>query len=98
MVHLATMNPHLDPRVVIRPGEHPFILRDTGVAYGDARRTTGAKLEEALRSREAIRKQPVSPPLLDRLRDGLLTSPRTPHAIRRIAIEEFGAREPDHDS
>lgn len=98
MVHLATMKPHLDQRVVVRPDEHPFIVRDTGVAYGDVRRTTGAKLEEAFRTREAIRKQPVSPPLLERIRDGLLTSPRTPHAIRRMAIEEFGARDPDHDS
>lgn len=91
MVHLATMKPHLDPRVTIRVGEHPFIQRDTGVVFGDARRTTAAKLREAFRAGEAVAKQPVDQKLLDKLRAGLLRSPRTPHAIRRMAIEEFGA-------
>jgi hypothetical protein len=92
------MKPHLDQRVTIRVGEHPFIQRDTGVDFADARRTTAAKLDEAFRTREAIPKQPVGPPLLMKLRAGLLQSARTPNAIRRIAIEEFGARDPDHDS
>lgn len=91
MVHLATMKPHLDQRVAIEPGEHPFIQRTTGVDFGDARRTTAAKLEEAFRTRQAIAKQPADQAFLDKLRAGLLQSPRTPNAIRRMAVEEFGA-------
>ena len=88
------MKPHLDQRVIITVGEHPFIQRDTGVHFGDARRTTAAKLDEAFRTGEAIPKHPVDERLLAKLRSGLLQSPRTPHAIRQMAIDEFGAPDP----
>jgi hypothetical protein len=36
----------------------------------------------------------VSPHVLERLRAGFFDSPRTPHAIRRMAVEVFGASDP----
>jgi hypothetical protein len=93
IVSLSTLRGYSDRTVVIRPGEHPFVQHDTCAVYADARRTTAEKLQQALRVREAISREPVDPALLDRLRGGLLHSPYTPDAILSMAVEEFGASE-----
>jgi hypothetical protein len=90
-VYLTTLRPHSDRTCIIRPGEHPFVQHDTCAAYNETRRLTAGRLEELIRERQAVSKQPVSPELLERLREGLLASPRTPHAITAMAREEFGA-------
>ncbi|HEX6369562.1 MAG TPA: hypothetical protein VF006_11650 [Longimicrobium sp.] len=36
----------------------------------------------------------MSPAVLERLRAGFFASPRTPHAIRRMAVDVFGASDP----
>jgi len=90
-VYLTTLRPHSDRTCIITPGEHPFIQHDTAVAYNAAQRWTEEKLEQEIRAGTAKPRQPVSSELLERLRQGLLASPRTPHAIIDMARKEFGA-------
>jgi hypothetical protein len=63
------------------------------VAYTETKRITTTALGEAVHAGEASPRQPVRQDVLARLRRGLLTSPRTPNAIVRMAREEFGAEE-----
>lgn len=94
IVHLTTVRPHTDSTVVMRAGEHPFIQHDTCAVYSDARRTPAEKLNAAWQDRLLVPKAGATPELLEKLRDGLFRSPRTPHALVRMAIEEFGAVPP----
>lgn len=91
IVSLSTYRAHSDGTCRIQAGEHPFVQRETCVVYGDTRRTTREKLEEALRTGGAVPKAPVSAELLERIRDGALVSPYTPHAMSQMAVEIFGA-------
>lgn len=94
IVHLTTARPHTDQTVVMKAGEHPFIQHDTCAVYSDARRTTAEKLNIAWHDRTLVPKAAATPELLEKLRGGLFLSPRTPHAMVRMAIEEFGAVAP----
>lgn len=91
--YFTTLRSHSDRTCVITPGEHPFVQHDTCVAYSETRRITAERLRVLVRSRQAIAKEPVSPELLRRIREGLFASQHTPHAIVTMAREEFGAGE-----
>jgi len=94
IVHLTTVRPHTDRTVVMKAGEHPFIQHDTCAVYSDARRTTTEKLSAARQDGLLVPKAAATQELLDKLRGGLFLSPRTPHALVRMAIDEFGAVAP----
>ncbi len=91
VVSLSTFRRHSDRTAILQAGDHPFIQHDTCAVYADARRTTAAKLRQALAIGEAIAREPASAELLAKLRAGLLRSPYTPDAILEMAVEEFGA-------
>jgi hypothetical protein len=93
VVSLSTLRRHSDRTVILQAGDHPFVQHDTCAVYADARRTTAAKLRQALANREAIAREPAGAVLLERLRSGLLRSPYTPDALREMAVEEFGAED-----
>jgi hypothetical protein len=57
-------------------------------------RWTDERLGELAVAGIAKPRPPVSPHVLERLRAGFFDSPRTPHAIRRMAVEVFGASDP----
>lgn len=93
-VYLTTLRVHSDRSCILAPGEHPFIQHDTAVAYGTVQRWTDERLAELAAAGIAKPRAPVSANLLERLRAGFFVSPRTPHAIRRMAVEVFGASDP----
>lgn len=93
-VYLTTLRGHSDRSCVLAAGEHPFIQHDTAVAYGAVQRWTKEKLDELVAQGIARHRQPVSAQVLERLRAGFFASARTPHAIRQMAAEVFGARDP----
>lgn len=88
---LTTYRRHSDGTCLIQAGEHPFVHRETCVVYGDIKRPTREKLEEALRDGGAVRKAPVSAALLERIRAGVFASGYTPNAYSVMAVEVFGA-------
>lgn len=93
-VYLTTLRAHSDRGCVLGAGEHPFLHHDTAVAYGAVQRWTGERLGELVAAGVARPRQPVSAAVLERLRAGFFASPRTPHAMRRMAVEAFGAHDP----
>ena len=93
-VYLTTLRAHSDRSCILVQGEHPFIQHDTAVAYGAVQRWTAEKLDELVANGVARPRQPVSIPVLERLRSGFFASQRTPHAFRQMAVDTFGAVEP----
>ena len=91
IVSLSTLRPHSDLTCILSAGEHPFIQHDTCVVYSDARRLTREKLRRAIQTRGALPRPPMDLAIVERIRRGLLISPRTPHAMVRMAIDVFGA-------
>lgn len=91
MVSLSTLKPHSDRTALIQVGEHAFIQHDTCAVYSDLRKTTSAKLQQAEATRQLARRERASPALLEKLRDGLFASTRTPHAMLQMAQGQFGA-------
>lgn len=94
MVSLSTMKPHSDRTVLIQVGEHPFIQHDTCAVYSDLRKTTAAKLQQIEALRQLARRDKASPALLEKLRNGLFASARTPNAMREMAQGQFGGQAP----
>lgn len=93
-VYLTTVRAHSDRSCVIVTGEHPFIQHDTAVAYGEVQRWPEDRLLQLVAEGVAKPRQPVSPPLLERLRAGFFASARTPHAMVTMARDDLGA-DPD---
>ena len=82
-VNLTTRRHNSDPTTVIRPGEHPFITRETVAAYFDARWMSAVALDAAVNQRAGKKLDPCSPELLRRIQDGLLASKFTPKDVQR---------------
>jgi hypothetical protein len=66
------------------PGDHPFIVHDSVIAYSYARIRTVEEIEIAVASGAARLREPVSPELLKRVCDGLIESDFTPNGIRNF--------------
>jgi hypothetical protein len=68
----------------LRPGDHPFIVRDSVIAYSYARIRTVEEIEVAVASSAAKLREPVSPELLTRVCNGLMDSDFTPNGVRHF--------------
>jgi hypothetical protein len=82
MVNLTTQRPHSDTTVILQPGEHPFIDRATVVFYADARFTDVALLEACVSKGIGRNHAQITPAVLQKIQNGLLTSPLTPQKIK----------------
>ena len=81
-VNITTKQGYSDMTVILKPGEHPFIKKESVAHYPDARFLDLASVQAALdaktKSFVCSQHEPCGAKLLKRLRDGLLTSPHTP--------------------
>jgi hypothetical protein len=68
--------------VELHPGDHPFIVHDSVIAYSYTRIRTVEEIEIALASGAAKIREPVTPELLRRICSGLLDSDFTPNGVR----------------
>lgn len=82
MVNITSAKPHSDRTTVLQVGDHPFITRESVVNYGDAVLTDILHLEKAITSGLGTQREDVSAELLERLRSGLLASPRTKNSLK----------------
>jgi hypothetical protein len=81
IVNITSYKAISDNTVVLKKGDHPFIVHDSTVEYMDARIVLVQRLEEAIRGAAAIRKQPCPPETLAKIQKGILKSP---HAARKV--------------
>jgi len=74
IVNFTTWEPHLDQACIVQPREHPFIVQQTIVNFARAKMTADANLE-ALRAKARLEfLDPLSPKLLQRIRDSAMLS------------------------
>lgn len=82
-----------DKTVIITPGEHPFIVKDSVVRYADAGVLNLKEVHKALEGNldiVCVKKDPCSRILLRKIQDGLLKSPHGTRDIQNKCRKEWG--------
>jgi len=64
-----------DGTCLLSKGDHPFITRDSGIAYGRGQIVKAARLAEMKNSGTITPRQQADAALIDRIRQGALQSP-----------------------
>lgn len=80
--HFTTLRARSDRTCVVRAGEHPFIDRDTSIRFDQAYICPVDRIGN-LESIITRKMEPLSPDLLERIRQGALDSPQTPDIIKQ---------------
>ena len=83
-VSVTTKRRRSETLVELHPGDHPFIVHDSVIAYSYARIRTVEEIEVAFASGTARLREPVSPEVLERVCNGLVDSDFTPNGIRHF--------------
>jgi hypothetical protein len=86
LTSLSTLDitlPH-DPTCILHSGDHPFVFRDSYVSYGTSRILETAKIINGVASGLFIEKELMDGSIVDRICDGLSTSPHTAEKIKRF--------------
>jgi hypothetical protein len=81
IVNLTRQQPRSDNTVVLRPGDHPYITKDSVIRFGDALIVDARDLDGFLKKQTAKGLDRCSPNLLKRILDGAITSPFSPKKI-----------------
>jgi hypothetical protein len=76
--------PFEDRTTMIRPGDHPFVERESYIPYDYAKKVRLDVITRKLEERKAERREDLSEQLLTRITDGLMRSPRTPGNIKSL--------------
>ena len=83
-----------DKTVIITPGEHPFIVKDSVVRYADAGVLDLKEVHKALEANNynivCVLKAPCSPILLRKIQDGLLKSQHASKDIQDKCRKSWG--------
>ena len=91
MTHRPRVGGHDRTCLIVQPGAHPFIRRETCVAYRHARMITESQFETDLRSGERIQRDPLGPELLRRIQEGALTTPqKIPKRVVAAVVAALG--------
>jgi hypothetical protein len=91
-VSVTSLRGNKDQTVALRPGDHPYIVKDSVVYFGDSRLLDTTLIEADIASGAVQRLEPCSASLLRLLQSGVLCSPYTPNSILRLCRETFGNR------
>jgi hypothetical protein len=75
---------HYDPSCTLFPNEHPFIVKDSVVAYNYCRIVSATLLEAKVAAGEFVGKTHLSAKRLDDVIEGLKVSPHVAQKVRRF--------------
>lgn len=75
-----------DLTCLLKPGDHPFLVVPSYIAYSHWRCVTVSALNRAEGLGMAKAKEPMDAAVLKRIRDGLFTSQRAPRAARNFVL------------
>ena len=75
--------PH-DSTRILKAGSHPFVNRDSYVAYRHARIDTAGHLQQLVKERVFVPLDPFRGELLQAIQAGLFTSPHTPNYLKHL--------------
>ncbi len=73
----SVIDPCPDQTCLLAPGDHPFIVRPSYLAYSQCRSEPASKLVAGVRSGEFQHKEQVSEDVFQRIVTGLMASPRS---------------------
>jgi hypothetical protein len=85
-VNVTSWRPSADQTLVLVPGDHPFITKKSVVHYDDARKMPLDRIEQLLQQGASSfvckAHYACTYKLMDRIKQGLLDSKRTPNGIK----------------
>ena len=85
---MTSRRPSLDQTCILEMGEHSFVTKATTIAYGASRIATRAELQQALADGLIVNGEPLSAPLLRKVRELACLSPKTPLKCLKVAIKQ----------
>jgi hypothetical protein len=91
MVNITTLRSHSDRTVILRKGDHPYILHDSVVSYQDAQELSVVKIQAQI-DRGWPQCDSCSDELLKKVQAGLLASPFTKKSIKAICQQAWAAK------
>jgi len=90
LVNIETLrNRRQDQTTILEVGEHEFITRRSCVLYRRARIMEGASLRRLVERGDAVLRTALRPEVLERVRQGILRSRRTPDEVREFDVTNF---------
>ena len=81
-VMVRTHRQFTDPTVILVPGDHPFIKHESSVHFSSAQLFRVSRIQRALATGQGHLLEDMTRELLSTVRNGLLESPFTVHAMR----------------
>ena len=90
--HVAIVNltsSAVDDTVILTRGDHPFVRHETYIYYEDAKIVPAQKLVEAVNMGISEYREEFQPAVLERVQDGLLTSPHVSPKVREYCRDKF---------
>ncbi|HEX7386135.1 MAG TPA: hypothetical protein VF285_02525 [Castellaniella sp.] len=86
LVSFTSIKPELpyDSACVVRPGDHPFLVRDSYIYYRVPRIYPAAEVEQRVKEGVWIAHQACSAALLQKIRNGFRLSDRLPRTYDEI--------------
>lgn len=72
-----------DNTCILKKGDHPFIKRDSVIAYFDATETEVGSIKQAASMNAIIPQKPVHPEILKRIQQGATDSPHLDPELRK---------------
>ncbi len=89
MVNITTRRPTSDATVILTPGDHSFVRQESVVAFEHASLFEVDKLESGLSNGRISKYPDINEALFIAVKQGLLTSPRTPQNIKKYCSSRF---------
>jgi len=89
-VSVTTRRKRSETLVLLQPGDHPFIVHESVIAYAYARIRAVDDVENALLNGTAKKREAAGRELLRRARAGLLDSEFTPNGVLHYYKEVMG--------
>ncbi len=78
-----------DHTTILKKGEHPFIDRGSFVNYSRAKIRSVDQLNALVKSLKARRGDPLDPGIYERVRSGIMKSPRTPMEVSEFCFDRL---------
>ncbi len=88
-VMVRTLRSFTDKTVILDVGDHPFIKHPSSVHYSTATFFRVDAIQHAIQCRQCYLREDMAEGLLQRVRQGLLDSPRTVNVVREHCRELF---------
>ena len=83
-----TTDDDVDPSCILNVGDHPFVRHRTRIRYDMARIVTDADLERHISSNTIRLHERASPAIVERIRQGAVSSPYVPFGCKQILIDQ----------